>query len=121
MDDAQIWDLEESLWTGGAERYQELVDEACVMVLPSDPFIMTGQQAIDAVSETPRWSQVRFSGQQTVHPEGDLVVIAYHAAAQRKGADDYQAYCTTTWQRRPNEEWRVVQHQQTPPITAGAG
>jgi hypothetical protein len=120
MDDNKVWELEESLWTGGAERYHELVSDDCVMVLPSAPFIMTGEQAVDAVSNTPQWSDVSLDDRQTVSLKDDVVVIAYHATGKRDGADDYEAYCTTTWQRKSEDEWRVVQHQQTPPIVAGA-
>lgn len=120
MDDAQIWTLEESLWTGGPERYRELVGDACVMVLPTAPFVFTGQQAIEAVSDTPRWSEVAFGDQQVMQPQDGVVVIAYHVKAKREGADAYEAYCTTTWQRSDPDEWHVVQHQQTPPIAAGA-
>jgi hypothetical protein len=120
MDEGQIWALEESLWTGGAERYHELVGDECVMVLPAKPFVMTGQQAIEAVSDTPRWSEVTFSGQQTVHPTDEVAVIAYHATAKRDGGSAYDAYCTTTWHRSTGNEWRVMQHQQTPPPMASA-
>lgn len=120
MPDHAIGTLEESLWTGDAARYRELVDGRCVMVLPSAPFIRSGTEAIDAVSETPRWSGVTFSKQRSAQASDDLVVIAYHARGERGGASGYEAYCTSTWHRFPGQEWRVVQHQQLPPIVASA-
>ena len=49
-----------------------------------------------------------------------LPAIAYLARASNDGADDYEAHCTSTYRRLGHEEWRVVQHQQTPPLTASA-
>jgi hypothetical protein len=121
MNDDRIWAFEQSLWTGDAEHYRALIDDECVMVLPTPPFTLSGRQAIEAVAATPRWSGVQFSEQQVMRPQEGLIVIAYHARAGGDGGDGYEAYCTTTLRRLAHEEWRVVQHQQTPPIALSAG
>lgn len=118
MDDDRIWAMEESLWTGDADVYHALIDDACVMVVPAPPFVMQGAAAIDAVSHTPRWSTVRFSEQNIVRPQDGLIVIGYHVEAMRGGSDPYVAWCTTTMRRLGPDTWRVVQHQQTPPPVA---
>ncbi len=121
MNDTRVWEFEESLWTGTAEHYRELIDDECVMVLPEPPFVMSGQQAIDAVSDTPRWAKVTLSKQQIMRPQEGLIVVAYHAEAHRDdGKKAYGAHCTSTYRRLMPEVWRVVQHQQTPPLTAQA-
>lgn len=117
MDDARIWAFEESLWKADAERYHTLIDDECLMVVPTPPYVMNGQQAADAVSDTPRWSELRFSEQQVSRPQEGLIVIAYKVDASRDGAQPYTAHCTTTMRWLSHEEWRVVQHQQTPPLT----
>ena len=104
-----------------SRAYQELVDEACVMVLTTAPFILSGGEAIGAVSDTPRWSRVQFSEERSAQPRDDAVVIAYRASAERDGGDAYAAYSTTARHRASGEVFRVVQHQQLPPITADAG
>ena len=119
MEDNRIWEFEESLWTGGADVYRELVDDECVMVLPEQPFVFKAQAAIDAVSSTPRWSKVSFSEQQVMRPQEGLIAIAYKADATRDG-EEYVAYCTTTMRRLEHDVWRVVQHQQTLPPVAGS-
>lgn len=119
MEDNRIWAFEESLWTGDAAHYHELIDDECIMVLPDQPFVLTGQQAIEAVSATPRWSDVTFSEQQVVRPQEGLIAIAYKAEASRPDAAGYVAYCTTTMRRLEHDVWRVIQHQQTPPLIAG--
>ena len=49
MNDDRVWSFEESLWTGDAQHYHELIDDECLMVLPEPPYVLTGQQAIEAV------------------------------------------------------------------------
>ena len=120
MDDQRVWAFEESLWTGDAKHYRDLIDDECLMVLPAEPFVMTGSQAIDAVSRTPRWSSVSFSQEQIMRPEEGLIVVAYKASARRDGHDGYEAHCTSTYRRLSHENWRVVQHQQTPPLSAAS-
>lgn len=115
MDDDRIWTFEESLWTASPEHYAESIDDECLMVLPMPPFVFTGQQSIDAVTATPRWSQVSLTDRQVARPQEGLIVIAYRAEASKEGGSAYVAHCTSTYRRLSHEEWRVVQHQQTPP------
>ena len=119
MDDARIWDFEKSLWLGGADRYRDLIDPECRMVLPAEPFVFTGEQAIDAVARSPRWSDVAFSDQSVARPQEGLIVIAYTARA-RRGEERYHAHCSSTLRRIEQDEWRVVQHQQTPELKAAS-
>ena len=119
MDDNRVWSFEKSLWVGDADHYRELVDGECLMVLPHPPFVMSGKQAIEAVANTPRWSNIDISNGQISRPQEGLIVIAYNAKASR---DDeiYEANCTSTYRRLSHDEWRVVQHQQTPPLAIPA-
>jgi hypothetical protein len=119
VDDDRIWSFERTLWTEGRENYQEKVDDEVLMVLPQPPFVYAGQEAIDAVSATPVWDEVEFSEQQVKRPQEGLIVIAYRARAAR-GEETYEAHCTTTMRWLAHEVWRVVQHQQTPPLAASA-
>ena len=113
MDDDRIWNFERDLWTGGAEVYREKVADDCVMALPADPFVMDGKAATEAVSDTPRWEDVTISHKHVARPEHGLIVIAYRAEATR-GDETYRALCTSTLRRIEEENWEVVQHQQTP-------
>ena len=116
MDDDRVWTFEESLWTADAEHYRESIDDECLMVLPAPPYVMSGQQAVEAVSSTPRWSKVELSERQVKRPQEGLIVIAYKASAERDGIPPYVAHCTSTYRRLSHENWKVVQHQQTPPL-----
>ncbi|TXM97162.1 nuclear transport factor 2 family protein [Methylobacterium sp. WL64] len=115
MDDDRVWSFEKSLWTCDADHYRELVDEECLMVLPQPPFVLGGTQAIEAVASTPRWANIEISNERISRPQEGLIVIAYQAKASRDG-ETYEAHCTSTYRRLEHEVWRVVQHQQTPPL-----
>ena len=116
MDDERIWEFEHSLWVGDAEHYRALMDDECLVVLPSAPFIMAGQGAVDAVANTPRWSKADLTDRRVSRPQEGLIVIAYKATAERDGVAPYEAHCTSTYRRLSHDNWQVVQHQQTPPL-----
>ncbi len=112
MDDERVRSFERDLWIGGEEVYRERIAKDCLMVVPAKPFLLSADEAIAAVSDTPRWSEVEFSDFRISRPQEGIIVIAYQADA-RRGEQAYQAYCTSTYQRLAPEQWQVVQHQQT--------
>ena len=116
MDDTRVWSFEESLWTGDAQHYRDLVDPEVRMVLPTPPYIFAGNQAIEAVATTPRWTKADLTDRSVARPQEGLIVVAYTAHAERDGTAPYTAHCTSTYRRLAHDEWRVVQHQQTPPL-----
>lgn len=118
MDDQRVWSFEESLWTGEANRYRDLIDQECLMVVPAEPFVLAGRDAIEAVAHTPRWDRVTLSDRKIARPQEGLIVLAYAARAEKRDGGTYAAHCTSTYRRLGHEEWRVVQHQQTPPLIA---
>lgn len=120
MDDQRVWAFEESLWTADAAHYRASIDDECLMVLPKPPYVMSGEEAIEAVSATPRWTHVELSERRVARPQEGLIVVAYRAQASIDGGEEYDAHCTSTYRRLGHEEWRVVQHQQTPPLVGPA-
>ncbi|WP_375420055.1 DUF4440 domain-containing protein [uncultured Sphingomonas sp.] len=118
MDDDRVWTFEESLWTADAEHYRNSIDAECLMVLPTPPYVLSGEQAVEAVASTPRWSTVEMSDKRVARPEEGMIVVAYQVKASRDG-EEYEAHCTSTYRRRGHEDWQVVQHQQTPPLAFG--
>ncbi len=119
MEDGRVWEFEASLWTGDAEHYRASIDDNCVMALPTQPFVMSGAQAIEAVVHTPRWSDIEIEDGRIVRPQEGLIAIAYTAHASKPGGESYTAYCTSTYRRVAHDDWRVVQHSQTlPPLLA---
>ena len=119
MNDDRVWEFEASLWTGDAQHYQELIDKTCLMVLPTGPFIFDGNAAVNAVSVTPRWTSIDITDRQIARPQDGLIVVAYSARASRGESEVYKAHCTSTYRRLGHDNWKVVQHQQSPPLTIG--
>ncbi|HEX8527521.1 DUF4440 domain-containing protein [Allosphingosinicella sp.] len=121
MDDDRVRDFETALWIGGEEVYRRSIDPECLMVVPAAPFVMSGGEAIEAVSGTPRWESVDFDDFRIGRPQEGLIVLAYGVRASR-GGQAYRAYCTSTYRRVAHEQWQVVQHQQTLlPASQGQG
>jgi hypothetical protein len=119
MDDARIWQFEDSLWKADEARYAACIDDAYVLVVPMAPYIMDGKGAAALLAKTPRWDEVSFEDRHVSRPQDGLIVIAYRATA-RRGDEQYEAWCSSTYRRLAHEDWRVVQHQQTvKPVAAG--
>ena len=119
MDDNRVWSFEESLWTASADHYRESIDDECLMALPQPPYILSGEEAIAAVSSTPRWDKAELTERRVARPQEGLIVVAYHVQAD-KGDEHYEAHCTSTYRWLSHENWVVVQHQQTPKLAASA-
>jgi hypothetical protein len=115
MDDEHVWSFETSLWKCDGAHYHKSIDPTCLMVLPTRPYIFAGPDAIQAVSETPRWTDVEISDGHISRPQEGMIVVAYTAKAKCDGVAPYEAHCTSTYRRRAHDDWRVTQHQQTVP------
>lgn len=117
MTDDEVWSYEEGLWTGGAEHYRESIHPDCVMVLPEEPFALSGAQAIEAVADTPRWEAAELTERSLSRLSDDLIAISYKAHVTR-GDKGYTAWSSSVY-RKGERGWRVIQHSQTvPPIAA---
>lgn len=114
MDDDRVIEFERNLWIGDGEIYERSISSDCLMIVPQQPFMLQGREAVEAVEGTPRWSHVDFSDFTIKRPREGIIVVAYHADANR-GGEHYAAYCTSTYQRLGHDDWVVVQHQQTTP------
>ncbi|MHA6722005.1 DUF4440 domain-containing protein [Sphingomonas sp. RS2018] len=118
MEDDRVWAFEDSLWTGDADNYREKMDADVIVVVPQPPYVLSGDEAVAAVADTPRWDEVGFTDERIARPQEGLIVVAYTVTASR-GDEEYVAHCSSTYRRLEHEVWKVVQHQQTPPLTAG--
>ena len=118
MEDARVWAFEESLWRATSEHYHDSIHEQGLMVVPEPPYILEGGQAADLVSGTPRWDEVKFSEQHVTRPHEGLIVIAYQMDANKADVSPYKAHCTSVYLRLGHDDWKVVQHQQTPVLSS---
>jgi hypothetical protein len=114
MDDQRAFAIEESLWTGDPAGYPDLIDPACLMVIPAPPHILPAAEALRSLTKGARWSRVTLHDPHIARPEEGLIVLAYRATANKDDGTNYVADCTSTWRRQGHENWKLVQHQQTP-------
>lgn len=111
MNDDRVWKFEESLWRASEDRYHDRVDPECVMALSHAPHLVSGQDAVNAVSGTPEWNEVAFSDRVISRPEEGLIVVGYTVNAEKDGTA-FTAACTSVYRRKAHEDWTVVQHAQ---------
>lgn len=107
-----LYALEEPLWTGGPEAYQDHCDDRCLVVFGEMAGLMLRQE-IAATAKAGRWRDVTLSPIAFSAPCDDVAVIAYDCAARRDDGEDYRARISSTWVRRPGG-WKLAAHQQTP-------
>ncbi|AWI57748.1 hypothetical protein AB395_00002095 [Sinorhizobium fredii CCBAU 45436] len=112
MDEREAWERERRLWLEGAGLYQQLLDSECLMAF-APVGILAGVEIIRALDGMPRWLDVEMTEQRSARPNDSVLVLAYRADARRDPDVSYAAYCTSTY-ARTGEDWRLLQHQQTP-------
>ena len=108
-----VWKLEERLWLDGAQSYDRLLDEQCLMAFPSPVGLLQGDDIARSLEGAPRWTDVAMSQRKQCRPDLDTVTIGYRAKGRRSGSPVYAAYCTSTYRRRAGA-WKLIQHQQSP-------
>jgi hypothetical protein len=96
MDDDRIVEFERALWIGEGDVYRRCVSRDCLMVVPEQPFLLRGEDAIAAVEQSPRWDHAEICDLEVDRAEEGLIVIGYRAEASR-GQEHYTAYCTSTY------------------------
>ena len=113
MKDAEIWSIEEELWTGGPDHYRKIMDPHCVMAFPAPAGILSCDAIMKSLDDMPRWSSVEMSDQHAQRPAHELIVLAYKAEGEREGYKAYRVFCTSTY-CLAGDGWRLIQHQQSP-------
>ena len=113
MDDDRLWGFEQSLWIEGRDNYREKVGPDVVMVLPRPPYILKGDEAIEAVMATPVWDRADLTERHVARPQEGMIVVAYRVKADKDDDEGYEAWCSSVYRRLEHEVWQVVQHQQT--------
>lgn len=112
MSDADLWDIERSLWLEGVAAFEAHMDPACVMAFPPPAGLMQGPEILAGLAGAPRWRELDVQAPHVARPGDDCAVLAYLAVARRASGPTYRAYCTSTYWRR-GDRWRLIQHQQT--------
>ena len=107
-----LWLTEETLWLEGADAFQRVMADACLMVF-APMGIMRADQIVESLRQAPRWTGVTMTERAEAEGGPDTRTLAYRAHGTREGAEPYQALCTSTY-IHTDGHWRLLQHQQTP-------
>ncbi len=113
MNEDDAWTMEERLWCEGESAYRDLVHPDCTIVFLAPVGILRGSAITQSIRQSPRWDWVRMTERSFAQPSDNVMVLAYRALARRRESGAYHAYCTSTYFACEND-WRLVQHQQTP-------
>ena len=115
LTEGQLWQAERRLWLDRRKGLEEILAPTCMMALSFGVFDRLG--ALEAFDRGPRWASIIFAQQLLARPAHDLVVLGYVALAAGPGTLSYQCCCTSTY-RNLDQQWKIVQHQQTPLVDA---
>ena len=111
-DEATLWGLEEHFWTGGLDSARATTATGAVMIFPLPDGILQGDKIWDRLKHASPWRSVEMTD-RTFSRQGNIVVLAYRASAERPDTAIYEALCTSTY-LRDEGKWLRMSHQQTP-------
>jgi hypothetical protein len=108
-----LLDIEERLWTGGADAYRKHVDTECLIAFTQMAGVMTREEVAASVEAGPRWQDLDLHAEGMVRPADDVAVLTYWASAVRGQGERYRALVSSAYVRRDGR-WKLTFHQQTP-------
>ena len=91
MNEVAIWSLEEQFWMEAEIYYRSALDPECIMGFPAPVGIIVGKAILESLAQA----------------------LGYRARATRRGAEPYQAFCTSCY-RASVGGWKLFQHHQSP-------
>ncbi|SDE91153.1 hypothetical protein SAMN04488567_2908 [Limimaricola pyoseonensis] len=110
--EARLWKMEESLWSGGLSQARASTAADAVFLLPQDPCPLRGIDIWTVWLDQARWRSVAFLDRSCMR-NGDTIALAYRVSADRPGSEIFEALCMSSFHLRDGG-WLRVSHQQTP-------
>lgn len=105
--------VERSLWTGGAEVYEEHLDRECLLAFTQMGGVSSREAVAGQVDGAPRWRGVEMEVEGLIRPADEVAILTYRAEAVRDGGERYEARVSSGYVRREGA-WKLMFHQQTP-------
>lgn len=96
----------------GREFYGEMLADDAVVVVPGA--VLDKEQTLASWDGVPPWQWYDLVRRHVLDLDGAAVLV-YDVTARRALEPPYHATVSSTYARRP-EGWRLVVHQQTPPV-----
>jgi hypothetical protein len=117
MDSADLYQIEQSLWTNDPQVYHDSLHRDALLLF-QETGVITRDTAVAAIRdenrENRRWAEVRFSDQRVLSPAQDTRVLIYRATARWNDEQTpISVLCSSVYALRSGE-WKLVFHQQTP-------
>jgi hypothetical protein len=94
-----------------AALYEEVLADDVLMLFPGG-LVIDDRQAVIESMQGPPWDEFALSDEHVLRLGESAEVVAYRASA-RRGAQQYDAWCNSTYVRH-NGAWHLAVHQQTP-------
>ena len=111
----QLVELEQRFWDGGADVYEEFLDDQALMVFPAPVGVLVRDETIASIEAAQRWTEARFDDVRLLPLTDDVVVLTYRASARREeDTTEYRAVASSVYVLRA-DGWRLAVHQQSPP------
>ncbi|MCO6381972.1 DUF4440 domain-containing protein [Oceanicola sp. 502str15] len=117
--EANLWKIEETSWTSGADFARSVTRDDAVFVFPYPAGILSAEASLKGLEGGEPWRSVTFHDRSFTR-QGPVAVLAYKAEAERNGETLYTALCASTYVD-DGDGWRLMSHQQTPAAMAEAG
>lgn len=111
MQTTDLWEIEEQLWTAGADFYERHLDPGAVMITPTyGP--LNRESVLKHVRSRQCARHATLNDRESLAPAGDVAVLTYNVNAIRLSGDEHHARCTSTYVR-VDGQWRLALHHQT--------
>ncbi|OOY16182.1 hypothetical protein BMI85_11740 [Thioclava sp. DLFJ4-1] len=104
--------MEERFWTSGSENARATTADNAVMIFPYPPGILQGDQIWHGLKRRTGWRSVVMAERRATQC-GDVVILSYHASAEKPDLPIYEALCASTY-LNDTGRWLRTSHQQTP-------
>ena len=110
----EIIERERQFWIGTAEHYERWLADSAVRVFPAPVGVLEREQILSGIRDSSRWVCVEMSRITFRRASASTILLAYHARAQREGADGtYEAWVGSVYVSQ-SAGWMLAFHQQTP-------
>lgn len=97
MDKETLLDPEEKFWKEGTETYAASVAEEALFVLPEPAGVLSKQQCVEAIRQSPRWASVQFDDVRLIELDGTTTMLVYKALGKLGDGTAYAVLASSSY------------------------
>lgn len=109
----EVLEMEKGFWRGGPDFYEAHTTEGCVMVFAEPVGPLDKAQVIEAISEGPRWAEIKIVEPELTPLRDDVLLLVYLAEARTEDGMSYETMASSLYLRE-GDGWKLAFHQQSP-------